>query len=167
MDRLGSRCPVSRCFRPSLLICLLILPAAFVMYPMLRTLSLRLHSIITSTYVSGAHSVVFINCPSEQIARDIARTILEKKLAASVNILPKASSLYLWKGEMEEASEILLLIKTKTSKVPMLFSYVRLVHPFAIPEVFSLPMDQGDVQYLKWLEESMEDQAGESSCASC
>ncbi|XP_023557339.1 protein CutA homolog isoform X2 [Octodon degus] len=124
MDRLGSRCPVSRCFRPSLLICLLILPAAFVMYPMLRTLSLRLHSIITSTYVSGAHSVVFINCPSEQIARDIARTILEKKLAASVNILPKASSLYLWKGEMEEASEILLLIKTKTSKVPMLFSYV-------------------------------------------
>ncbi|XP_036185763.1 protein CutA homolog isoform X6 [Myotis myotis] len=83
--------------------------------------------------------------------------ILDKKLAASVNILPKASSLYFWNGEIEEATEILLLIKTKTSKVRMLSSYVRLVHPFEIPEVFSLPMDQGDVHYLKWLEEGMEE----------
>lgn len=82
------------------------------------------------------------------------RAILDKKLAASVNILPKASSLYFWNGEIEEATEILLLIKTKTSKVHMLSSYIRLVHPFEIPEVFSVPMDQGDVHYLKWLEES-------------
>nr|KAF6485307.1 hypothetical protein HJG63_010548 [Rousettus aegyptiacus] len=82
------------------------------------------------------------------------RAILDKKLAASVNILPKASSLYFWNGEIEEATEILLLIKTKTSKVHLLSSYIRLVHPFEIPEVFSVPMDQGDVHYLKWLEES-------------
>ncbi|XP_063115941.1 divalent-cation tolerance protein CutA-like isoform X4 [Cavia porcellus] len=82
--------------------------------------------------------------------------VLEKKLAASVNILPKASSLYFWKGEIEEATEILLLIKTRTSKVPILSSYIRSVHPFEIPEVFSLAMDQGDVHYLKWLEDSME-----------
>lgn len=74
-----------------------------------------------------------------------------------MNILPKASSLYFWKGEIEEATEVLLLIKTKTSKVPMLSSYIRLVHPFEIPEVFSLSMDQGDVHYLKWLEEAMEE----------
>lgn len=124
---------------------------------MLRTIGLQLHSAITGSYVSGTHSVVFVNCPNEQIAKDIARAILDKKLAASVNILPKAASLYFWKGEIEEATEILLLIKTKTSKVFMLSSYVRLVHPFEIPEVFSLPMDQGDVQYLKWLEEGMEE----------
>ncbi|EHB01838.1 CutA-like protein [Heterocephalus glaber] len=157
MDRLGSQCPLPGYPRPSVLTCLLILPAAFLTYPMLRTLSLQLHSAITGTYVSGAHSVVFINCPNEQIARDIARAVLEKKLAASVNILPKASSLYFWKGEIEEATEILLLIKTRTSKVPVLSSYIRLVHPFEIPEVFSLPMDQGDVHYLKWLEEAMEE----------
>ncbi|GAB5580072.1 protein CutA homolog isoform X1 [Prionailurus iriomotensis] len=149
-----------------------ILAASFLSYPVLRTLSLQLHSAITGSYVSGTYSIVFVNCPNEQIARDIASracgevqsgckdtqrclqwAILDKKLAASVNILPKASSLYFWNGEIEEATEILLLIKTKTCKVRMLFSYIRLVHPFEIPEVFSLPMDQGDVRYLKWLEE--------------
>ncbi|XP_045324939.1 protein CutA homolog isoform X2 [Leopardus geoffroyi] len=133
MDRLGSRCPLPGYLRPSVLICLLILAASFLSCPVLRTLSLQLHSAITSSYVSGTYSIVFVNCPNEQIARDIAR--------------------YFWNGEIEEATEILLLIKTKTSKVRMLFSYIRLVHPFEIPEVFSLPMDQGDVRYLKWLEE--------------
>ncbi|XP_032721627.1 protein CutA homolog isoform X4 [Lontra canadensis] len=114
-----------------------ILTAAFLSYPMLRTLSLQLRSAVTGSYVSGTYSIVFVNCPNEQIARDIAR--------------------YFWNGEIEEATEILLLIKTKTSKVHVLSSYIRLVHPFEIPEVFSLPMDQGDVHYFKWLEEGMEE----------
>ncbi|XP_020923827.1 protein CutA homolog isoform X2 [Sus scrofa] len=137
---------------------LLILTASFLTYPMLKTLSLQLLSLVTGSYVSGTYSIVFVNCPNEQIARDIARAILDKKLAASVNILPKASSLYFWNGEIEEATEILLIIKTKTSKVRLLSSYIRLVHPFEIPEIFSLPMDQGDVHYLKWLEEGMEEE---------
>nr|XP_026264433.1 protein CutA homolog isoform X3 [Urocitellus parryii] len=93
MDRLGSRCPLPGYSRPSVLICFLILATSFLMYPMLRTLSLQLHSAITGSYISGTHSIVFVNCPNEQIARDIARGILDKKLAASVNILPKTSSL--------------------------------------------------------------------------
>nr|XP_027800986.1 protein CutA homolog isoform X2 [Marmota flaviventris] len=137
MDRLGSRCPLPGYSRPSVLICFLILATSFLMYPMLRTLSLQLHSAITGSYISGTHSIVFVNCPNEQIARDIAS--------------------FLWKGEIEEATEVLLLIKTKTSKVLMLSGFIRLVHPFEIPEVFSLPMDQGDVHYLKWLEEGMEE----------
>ncbi|XP_054440881.1 protein CutA homolog [Pteronotus mesoamericanus] len=157
MDRLGSRCPLPGYPRASVLICLLILAASFLTYPMLRTLSLQLHSAVTGSFVSGTYSIVFVNCPNEQIARDIARAILDKKLAASVNILPKASSLYFWNGQIEEATEILLLTKTKTSKVHILSSFVRLMHPFEIPEIFSLPMDQGDVHYFKWLEEGMEE----------
>ncbi|XP_027470805.1 protein CutA homolog isoform X2 [Zalophus californianus] len=137
MDRLGPRCPLPGCLRPSVLIGFLILTASFLSYPMFRTLSLRLHSAVTGSYVSGTYSIVFVNCPNEQIARDIAR--------------------YFWNGEIEEATEILLLIKTKTSKVHVLSSYIRLVHPFEIPEVFSLPMDQGDVHYFKWLEEGVEE----------
>ncbi|XP_006054196.2 protein CutA homolog isoform X3 [Bubalus kerabau] len=158
MDRLGSRCPLPGSTRPSIFICFLILTASLLTYSVLRTLSLQLLSVVTGSYVSGTYSIVFVNCPNEQIARDIARAILDKKLAASVNILPKASSLYYWNGEIEEATEILLLIKTKTSKIHMLSSYIRLVHPFEIPELFSLPMDQGDVRYLKWLEEGMEEE---------
>nr|XP_036878154.1 uncharacterized protein LOC108391141 [Manis javanica] len=86
-----------------------ILTASFLTYPLLRTLSLQLHSAVTSSYVSGTYSIIFVNCPNEQIARDIARTILDKKLAALGNILPKASSLYFWNGEIEEATEILLV----------------------------------------------------------
>ncbi|XP_055283749.1 protein CutA homolog isoform X2 [Moschus berezovskii] len=138
MDRLGSRCPVPGSARPSILICLLILTASLLTYPVLRTLSLQLLSVVTGSYVSGTYSIVFVNCPNEQIARDIAR--------------------YYWNGEIEEATEVLLLIKTKTSKIHMLSSYIRLVHPFEIPELFSLPMDQGDVQYLRWLEEGMEEE---------
>ncbi|XP_006917141.1 protein CutA homolog isoform X2 [Pteropus alecto] len=114
------------------------------------------------TFVSFSHSTnidlklwdVVLNLRTS--SQDL-RAILDKKLAASVNILPKASSLYFWNGEIEEATEILLLIKTKTSKVHVLSSYIRLVHPFEIPEVFSVPMDQGDVHYLKWLEEGMKE----------
>ncbi|XP_004595017.2 protein CutA homolog isoform X1 [Ochotona princeps] len=157
MDKPSAWCAPPGCPRPSVFLCLLILTTSFLMYPMLRTISLQLHSAITGSYVSGTHSIVFVNCPNEQIAKDIARAILDKKLAASVNILPRAASLYFWKGEIEEATEILLLIKTKTSKVLLLSSYIRLVHPFEIPEVFSLPMDHGDVRYLKWLEEGMEE----------
>ncbi|XP_040819102.1 protein CutA homolog [Ochotona curzoniae] len=157
MDKPSAWCAPPGCPRPPIFLCLLILTTSFLMYPMLRTISLQLHSAITGSYVSGTHSIVFVNCPNEQIAKDIARAILDKKLAASVNILPRAASLYFWKGEIEEATEILLLIKTKTSKVLLLSSYIRLIHPFEIPEVFSLPMDHGDVQYLKWLEEGMEE----------
>lgn len=154
MDRPESRCPPPSLLRLPFLTCLLILTAVLT-YPMLRTLSLWLHSSLTGSYVSGSYSIVFVNCPNEQIARDIARTILDKKMATSVNILPKISTLYFWKGEIEEGTEVSLLIKTKTSKVPWLFAYMRLTHPFEVPEIFSIPMDQGDTRYLKWLEEGM------------
>ncbi|XP_037350831.1 protein CutA homolog isoform X4 [Talpa occidentalis] len=109
MDRLASPCPLPGYPRPSVLTCLLILTASFLTYPTLRTLSLQLHSAVTGSYISGTYSIVFVNCPNEQIARDIARAVLDKKLATSVNILPKASSLYFWNGEIEEATEILLV----------------------------------------------------------
>uniref|UniRef100_A0A673U6M6 Uncharacterized protein n=1 Tax=Suricata suricatta TaxID=37032 RepID=A0A673U6M6_SURSU len=73
MDRLGSQCPLPGYLRPCVLICLLILTASLLSYPVLRTLSLQLHSAVTGSHLSGTYSVVFVNCPNEQIARDIAR----------------------------------------------------------------------------------------------
>uniref|UniRef100_A0A669P3V0 Uncharacterized protein n=1 Tax=Phasianus colchicus TaxID=9054 RepID=A0A669P3V0_PHACC len=83
----------------------------------LASLALQLHSAITGSYISGTHPMVFINCLNEQIAKDIARDIMGKKLAAYVNILPKSSPLCFWKGELEESTEILLLVKTRMSKI--------------------------------------------------
>ncbi|NXA34834.1 CUTA protein, partial [Eudromia elegans] len=132
-----------------------VMTLSFLMYPVLRSLALQVHSAVTGSYISGTHSVAFINCLNEQIAKDIARAIMDKKLAACVNILPKTSTLYFWKGEIEESTEILLLVKTRTSKISELSSYVRSIHPFEIPEIISLPIDQGNPFYFKWLEESM------------
>ncbi|NXL99821.1 CUTA protein, partial [Tyrannus savana] len=128
---------------------------AVLMSPLLRGLALQLHSALTGTYIPGSSSMAFINCLNEQIAKDIARAIMDKKLAAQVNILPKSSALYFWKGELEESTEILLIVKTRTSKIGELSNYVRSIHPFEIPEIISLPIDQGNPLYLKWIEENV------------
>ncbi|NWU84629.1 CUTA protein, partial [Onychorhynchus coronatus] len=128
---------------------------AVLMYPLLRGLALQLHSALTGSYIPGTSSMAFINCLNEQIAKDIARAIMDKKLAAQVNILPKSSALYFWKGELEESTEILLIVKTRTSKIVELSNYVRSIHPFEIPEIISLPIDQGNPLYLKWIEENV------------
>ncbi|NXT07769.1 CUTA protein, partial [Prunella fulvescens] len=132
-----------------------VLTLLVLVYPLLRGAALRLHSAVTGSYVPGTHSIAFVACLNEQIARDIARAIMDKRLAAYVNILPKSSALYFWKGELEESTEILLLVKTRTSKIGELSNYIRSIHPFEIPEIISLPIDQGNPGYLKWIEENV------------
>ncbi|KAJ8386100.1 hypothetical protein AAFF_G00176940 [Aldrovandia affinis] len=112
----------------------------------------------SDTYTSGTHSAAFVTCPNEQVAKDLAsvgwclhRGMVEKKLAACVNIVPKIVSIYEWQGKIEEDNEVLLMIKTRSSKVSALADYVRLNHPYEVAEVISLPIDQGNPPYLKWL----------------
>ncbi|XP_051552516.1 protein CutA homolog isoform X4 [Myxocyprinus asiaticus] len=95
-----------------------------VLYPMLRTLGVQIHSAVTGSYMAGYHSVLLINCPTEQIARDIGRGIMEKRLAACVNIFPRTATMYYWKGEIRDASEILMLVRTRTSLIQRLVAYV-------------------------------------------
>ncbi|KAM8995550.1 protein CutA isoform 1-T2 [Ara ararauna] len=159
MEWPSQRCPLlpaaQGCPRAGRGALLLVVTLSLLMYPVLRSLTLQLHSAITGSYISGTYSIAFINCLNEQIAKDIARAIMDKKLAAYVNILPKSSALYFWEGELEESTEILLLVKTRTSKIGELSNYIRSIHPFEIPETISLPIDQGNPLYLKWLEESI------------
>ncbi|XP_061867759.1 protein CutA [Colius striatus] len=159
MEWLSQRCPLppaaQGCPRPSRATVLLVLALCVLLYPVLQSLALQLHSALTGSYVSGTHSIAFINCLNEQIAKDMARAIMDKKLAAYVNILPKSSALSFWEGELEETTEILLLVKTRTSKIGELSNYIRSIHPFEIPEIISLPIDQGNPVYLKWMEESV------------
>ncbi|KAK6470863.1 protein CutA-like protein [Huso huso] len=144
--------------RPGCVSIFLAMLLSLVVYPVLKTVSLQLHSAFTGSYVSGFNSVALISCPNEQVAKDIARAVMEKRLAAGVNILPKSSSMYYWKGEIEEATEIPLLIKTRTSNIPKLSEYVRSIHPFEVPEIISFPIDQGNPLFMKWIEEAVPDE---------
>lgn len=128
-----------------------ILVLTLTLYPVLKTLGVQIHSAITGSYV------LLVNCPTEQTARDIGRGIMEKRLAACVNIFPRTTTMYYWKGEIRDASEILLLVRTRTSLVQRLVAYIKAVHPYDIPEIISFPIDDGSQHYLKWMEDAVTD----------
>lgn len=105
----------------------------------------------SETYIPGTHCAAFVTCPNDKVAKDLARGIVESKLAACVSIIPAITSVYEWQGKIQEDSEVLLMIKTRSSKVPDLTQYVRANHPYEVAEVISLPIDQGNPPYLKWI----------------
>lgn len=134
-----------------------LLVVTLALYPVLKTLGVQIHSAFTGKYVSGYHSLLLVNCPTEQTARDIGGVIMEKRLAACVNIFPRTATLYYWKGEIRDATEILLLVRTKTSLVQRLMTYITAIHPYDVPEIISFPIDDGSQHYLKWMAEAVTD----------
>ncbi|XP_019717852.1 protein CutA homolog isoform X3 [Hippocampus comes] len=118
---------------------------------LLRSVGPRVFSMASETYTSGAHSAAFVTCPNDTVAKDLARGIVQRKLAACVNIVPSITSVYEWQGAIQEDNEVLLMIKTRSSKVSALTDYVRTNHPYEVAEVISLPIHQGNPPYLKWI----------------
>ena len=96
--------------------------------------------------------LVLTNCPDEEAANTIALAIVEARLAACVNILPRVQSIYRWQGRVESATEIPLLIKSTAARYPALQETIRALHPYEIPEIIALPIGHGLPAYLNWLE---------------
>ena len=92
---------------------------------------------------------------NEPDAEKIARTLVEEKLAACVNVVPLTFSVYRWKGKIEKDPELLLVIKTVPSRYKALEKRIRTLHPYSIPEVLAMPVVEGNPAYLKWLKESL------------
>lgn len=100
--------------------------------------------------------IVLVTCPSVALARKIARTVVEKRLAACVNVVRSpVESFYAWKGKLETAREHLLLIKTSTACLPQLEREVKRLHSYEVPEFIALPITEGSADYLSWLSESV------------
>ncbi|KAI4817100.1 hypothetical protein KUCAC02_009382 [Chaenocephalus aceratus] len=144
-------------FRSVLLMSCLLLVLSVSMYPGLWSIGVQLHSAFTGSYSPGHHSLLLINSPNELAARDIGRAIMERRLAASINILARTSTMYYWKGEIQDASEVLMLVKTKTSRIQQVMDFVRSVHPYANPEVLSFLVEDGSLAYMKWMDEAIPD----------
>ncbi len=92
-------------------------------------------------------------CGSAEEARKIAQAVTEECLAACVNIVPGITSVYRWKGEVEEAQEFLLIIKTRTRLVPDLQQRLQELHSYEVPELITVPVTGGLPAYLAWIGE--------------
>ena len=85
----------------------------------------------------------------------LARALVESELAACIQILPRMLSIYRWQGNIEQASEILLLIKTTLASFPRLEIVIKENHPYDVPEIIALPVEAGSSEYLNWLTSSV------------
>ena len=100
--------------------------------------------------------IVFATCPSIALARKIARTVVQKRLAACVNVIRSpVESFYTWKDKLETAREHLLIIKTTANRLSQLEREVKRLHTYDLPEFIVLPITEGSADYLSWLRESV------------
>jgi periplasmic divalent cation tolerance protein len=103
----------------------------------------------------GRYRIVLVTCGSRAEARRIGRSAVEKKLAACANILAGVESIYRWKGKVERAREVLLLMKTTATRLRELEREVKRMHSYDVPEFVVVPLVAGSREYLAWVGESV------------
>jgi periplasmic divalent cation tolerance protein len=99
--------------------------------------------------------MVFCTCPDENSAKAIASQLIQAKIAACVNLIPGVQSIYCWQGKIEQATEVQLLIKTKTRCFEQINQLIRSIHPYDTPEILATPIVDGDNQYLAWIDSTV------------
>jgi periplasmic divalent cation tolerance protein len=95
--------------------------------------------------------LVLTNLPDHEAAVALARTLVERRLAACVNVLGECTSVYRWQGKIEEAAEVPVLIKTSADAYPALERSLRELHPYELPEIVAVPLAHGLPDYLGWV----------------
>ena len=98
--------------------------------------------------------IVLITTPSKEVGEKIANALLEKKLAACVNMMAPIFSLYTWEEEINCDDEVLLIVKSRADLFESdLIPVVQNVHPYDIPEIIALPILMGSANYLAWIDD--------------
>ncbi len=95
--------------------------------------------------------VVLVTTPSPERAAEIARALVEERLAACGNVVPGLRSIYRWEGKVQDEEEALLLLKTTRARFEALRDRVLALHPYEVPEVIAVPVEAGHAPYLAWV----------------
>jgi periplasmic divalent cation tolerance protein len=96
-------------------------------------------------------AIILATAPSLSLARKIAKRLIQKELAACVQISPAIESIYKWKGQRETTKEVQLWIKAKRALFHKIQKEISGIHPYEVPEIISISIDQGSKAYLNWL----------------
>lgn len=104
--------------------------------------------------VNSRMLVILCTCPQER-AEEIAEALVEKGVAACVNVTPPIRSVYRWQGKLQWDREALLVIKSGRGSWRDLEQTLRQLHPYEVPEIVALPVEQVSDSYLKWVEENL------------
>lgn len=99
--------------------------------------------------------LVLCNAPDGALAAQWARQLVDERLAACVNVLPACRSVYRWQGQVEEAQEVPMLIKTTSTHYAALEARLLELHPYQVPEILALPPSGGLEAYLGWVESEL------------
>ncbi|HKT17432.1 MAG TPA: divalent-cation tolerance protein CutA [Stellaceae bacterium] len=94
---------------------------------------------------------VYVTAADFNEARNIARQVVEEQLAACANILPRAISIFRWQGKLEEAEEVLMVLKTTEQKLDPLIGRVKALHSYDCPCIEALPVVEGNRDFLEWV----------------
>ena len=103
--------------------------------------------------------VVLTTCDSEKQAKKLARHLVEQRVTACVNILPKARSVYRWKDKIADSAEWLLMIKSRRDLFAALRAEIEKVHTYEVPEIVALQVVDGSEAYLGWLDAQLTEPA--------
>ena len=98
------------------------------------------------------YQLILCTCPDQKSAEIIAKHLLSVHLAACVNILPGLTSVYQWQGDIESAQEHLLIIKSQQQQFTAIEAAIKAIHPYQIPEIIAVAIEQGSAEYLKWID---------------
>ncbi len=110
---------------------------------------------IGSLFIHHMPHLLYITCPTPEEARNIARTLVLEKLIACANVLPGATSIFRWKGEIQEAQETVLIAKTSRDALEKAQARILALHSYDCPCIVALPIEAGNPDFLKWVEESV------------
>ncbi|HEX3739605.1 MAG TPA: divalent-cation tolerance protein CutA [Terriglobales bacterium] len=99
--------------------------------------------------------LVLTSAGDDAEAQKIAQELVERRLAACVNIVPRIQSVYRWEGKVETAEEFLLIIKTTKTRSAEVKTAIRELHSYELPECIVISMEDGSAEYLKWIEDSV------------
>jgi len=103
----------------------------------------------------SGYAVVLSTVGTEDEASRIARALVERRLAACVNVVPGVSSTYLWQGAVRTDAEWLLVVKTRRDRFDEVRAAIRELHPYELPEIVMLDIADGDAAYLAWIDASL------------